>query len=279
MTKSQVSLKKSLLKKTARNLIKLRLSSLFRIRQKGFVLKFYPSSMSRKLWVGQYLSESYREEQEFFRHYLRPDDGVIDVGANIGFFTLIFSTLVGKYGKVYAFEPHPRIYRYLQGNLALNRAENVYAFNIALGAERCTVNISNRKGDDRNSVIKTGIGITVLQKRLDELGIEDEPIALLKIDVEGYENFVIEGAGQALKNVQCIYFEAVERHFLKFGYNLGDLLNILISQGFQILRIEGDKVWSVLPNSYRKMSKNLVAVREIQPFLNRTSFEFSSEIS
>ena len=94
--------------------MKLRPSSLFRIRQKSFVLKFYPSSMSRVLWVSQYLSEeNYGEEQEFFRRYLRPDDDVIDVGANIGFFTLIFSTLVGKFGKVYAFEPHPRIYKYL----------------------------------------------------------------------------------------------------------------------------------------------------------------------
>ncbi len=259
--------------------MKLRLSSLFRIRQKGFVLKFYPSSMSRVLWVSQYLSEeNYREEQEFFRRYLRPNDEVIDVGANIGFFTLIFSTLVGEYGKVYAFEPHPRIYKYLQGNLVLNKVDNVYALNLALGNKSETLKFSDQKDDDSNLVVADDSGITVPAERLDAVGIESVSVSLLKIDVEGYEKFVLEGAGHTLQKVQCIYFESIERHFLKFGYKLGDLLNILINQGFRILEIEGDKVWSVLPNSYRKTSKNLVAVREIQAFLNRTSFEFSSEI-
>jgi FkbM family methyltransferase len=274
-----VSLKKSLLKKTARNFIKLRLSSLFRIRQKGFVLKFYPSSMSRVLWVDQYLSiESYKEEQLFFRSYLRPNDVVIDVGANIGFFTLISSILVGKYGKVYAIEAHPRTYKYLQGNIALNGIENVRTLNFALGNRSGIVRLSDRKSDDANLVITDDSGITVPIRRLDEIGIEDSSISLLKIDVEGYEMFVLEGAEHTLQKVQCIYFESIERHFLKFSYKLCDLLNILINQGFRILEIEGDKVRNVSSNYYRETSKNLVAVREIQAFLNRTSFEFSSEI-
>lgn len=274
-----MNIKRSLLKKTARNLMKLRISSLFRIRQKGFVLSFYPSSMSRVLWVGQYLSEeNYREEQEFFRRYLRPDDDVIDVGANIGFFTLIFSTLVGKFGKVYAFEPHPRIYKYLQGNLVLNKVDNVYAFNLALGNKSGTVKFSDKKGDDINSVVvDDDSGITVPAKRLDAVGIESVSVSLLKIDVEGYEKFVLEGAGHTLQKVQCIYIESIERHFLKFGYKLCDLLNILINQGFQILEIEGDKVWNVSSNCYPESTKNLVGVREINSFLKRTNFHFSSE--
>lgn len=277
--KSQVGLKKSLLKKTARNLMKLRISSLFRIRQKGFVLKFYPSSMSRVLWVGQYLSEeSYGDEQEFFRRYLRPNDVVIDVGANIGFFTLISSTLVGKSGKIYAFEPHPRIYKYLQGNLALNRVENVYTFNLALGNENGTVKFSDKNGDDRNSVVADDSGITVPARRLADVGIENSCVALLKIDVEGYEKFVIEGAGNLLQKVQCIYFEALDKHFSKFGYKLADLLKILINHGFQILEVQGNKVWNISPDCYPKTSKNLVAVREMHTFLKRTGFRFSSEI-
>jgi len=270
-----MNIKRSLLKKTARNLMKLRLSSLFRIRQKGFVLKFYPSSMSRVLWVSQYLSEeSYGEEQEFFRRYLRPNDVVIDVGANIGFFTLISSTLVGKHGKVYAFEAHPRIYKYLQGNLVLNRVDNVYAFNLALGNKSGTVKFSDKKSDDRNSVVVDESGITVPAERLDAVGIESVSVSLLKIDVEGYEKFVLEGAGHTLQKVQCIYIESIERHFLKFGYKLCDLLNILINQGFQILEIEGDKFWNVSSNCYPESSNNLVGVREISDFLKRTNFQF-----
>lgn len=80
-----------------------------------------------------------------------------------------------------------------------------------------------------------------------------------------------------LQKVQCIYFESIERHFLKFGYKLCDLLNILINQGFQILEIEGDKVWNVSSNCYPESSNNLVGVREISAFLKRTNFHFSSE--
>jgi len=195
-----MSIKKSLLKKTARNLMKLRLSSLFRIRQEGFFLKFYPSSMSRVLWVEQYLSqESYKEEQQFFRAYLRPNDVVIDVGANIGFFTLISSMLVGKYGRVYAIEAHPRIYKYLQGNIALNGIENVRTFNVALGNRNGVVTFSDGKSDDTNLVITNDSGITVPIRRLDEIEIENDSVSLLKIDVEGYEKFVIEGGEYLLQ--------------------------------------------------------------------------------
>ena len=79
---------------------------------------------------------------------------VIDVGANVGFFTLLFSILVGQHGKVYAFEPHPRIYKYLRGNLALNTVKNVHTYNIALGSRNKTTHFSNNKtGDAKNLVV------------------------------------------------------------------------------------------------------------------------------
>jgi len=260
--------------------MKLRLSSLFRIRQEGFFLKFYPSSMSRVLWVEQYLSqESYKEEQQFFRAYLRPNDVVIDVGANIGFFTLISSMLVGKYGRVYAIEAHPRIYKYLQGNIALNGIENVRTFNVALGNRNGVVTFSDGKSDDTNLVITNDSGITVPIRRLDEIEIENDSVSLLKIDVEGYEKFVIEGGEYLLQKVRCVYFESIERHFLKFGYKLDDLLSVLIKHGFRILEAQGTKVWNISPACHPKYSYNLVAVRDISVFLKRTNFQLSQEIS
>jgi FkbM family methyltransferase len=269
----KAGIKKTLLKKVARLLIKLRISSIFQIRQKGFVLRFYPSSVSRVLWVDQYLSgECYQEERMFLTRYLRHSDVVIDVGANIGLLTLLSSVLVGKQGKVYSIEPHPRVCRFLRGNLDLNSVENVRTFNYALGNKSGTVRFSDRKGDDKNSVVWTDPGIIVDQKRLDELSIEDEQITLLKIDVEGYEKFVIEGAARLLKNVQCIYFEAIERHFLKFGYRLEDLLNVLRSHHFEIFEVSADEVCRIHPSCYPKFSTNLVAVRDVNAFSKRTKF-------
>jgi len=272
-----MGVKKSLLKKTARILIKLRISSLFRIRQQDFILRFYPSSLSRVLWVDQYLTgECYRQERKFLTRYLRPGDVVIDVGANIGFFTLLYSTLVGSQGTVYSIEPHPRTYRFLRGNLALNPVQNVRTFNCALGNQNGTIMFSDRKGDDRNSVVTMDPAITVGQKRLDELGIPDGTIAFLKIDVEGYEKFVIEGAGRLLKNVQCIHFEAIEEHYSRFGYKLQDLLGMLIDYDFEIFEVNGEKLYSVHPGSYPKFSCNLVAVTDVDAFFKRTGFSVES---
>ena len=135
--------------------MKSRFSSLFQINQKDFVLRFYPSHASKVLWLKQYIPETrYTQEEQFFRAYLHTGDVVIDVGANIGFFTLLSSTLAGPTGKVYAFEPQQKVYKYLQGNIALNNITNVETFNIALGNENTTVCLSNnQKKDDHNFIV------------------------------------------------------------------------------------------------------------------------------
>lgn len=259
--KEMMNIKESFLKKAARLLIRLKISQLFRIKQKDFSLRFYPSSMSRVLWVDQFLSgASYLEGEQFFRRYLLQGDVVVDVGANIGFFTLLSSVLAGKDGRVYSIEPHPRIYEYLQGNLTLNKAENVCSFNVAMGNKNGIVRFSDRKSDDANSVAIEDYGIKVPLRKLDELGIEDASISLLKIDVEGYEKFVIEGGEHTLRKVQCVYFESIERNCLTYGYGIADLLQLLINQGFKILAIEGNRVRSIVPELCPESWKNLVAV-------------------
>jgi FkbM family methyltransferase len=272
------SLKKTLLKKAANVLMKLKLSHLLRIKMNGFVLRFYPSSVSRVLWVNQYLGvQSYPEEQRFLTRYLKVGDVVIDVGANVGFLTLLSSTIVGRCGRVYAFEPHPRVYRYLEGNVVLNRAENVRMFNVAVGELDGIVGFSdNKKDDDRNAVVCGESFIMVPARRLDQFDFGGDHISLLKIDCEGYEKFVLEGAIGLLDRVQCVFFEAVEEHFVRFGYGLQDLLSILTEEHFCILRIEGNKLWIVSPNGGPRLPKNLIAVKSVGEFIERTRFELVS---
>ncbi|MHC4477327.1 MAG: FkbM family methyltransferase [Planctomycetota bacterium] len=272
------SVRKSLLKKVARLLMKLRVSWLFKIRQGDFVLRFYPTSLSRVLWVDQYMSKScYQEERTFFSRYLRSGDVVIDVGANIGFTSLLASVIVGKDGKVYSVEPHPRTYEFLRGNLTLNGAENVESFNCALGSESGTISLSDRTGDDKNFVDRTGRAIPVDQKRLDALYVGNEPISLLKIDVEGYEKFVIEGAAELLENVRCIHFEAIEELYLRFGYTLRELVGLLVDGDFKILEVHADELYRLGPSDYPRFGSNLVAVRDLGMFLRRTNFSVKSD--
>ncbi|MDI9432604.1 MAG: FkbM family methyltransferase [Planctomycetota bacterium] len=269
-----MAVKKSIFKKIARLLMKSGMSRFFRIKRDGFVLRFYPSSLSRVLWVEQFTGEDRcHEDCEFFSRYLRPGDTVVDVGANIGLLSLTASRLVGEQGWVYAFEPHPRVYEYLLGNIALNRAQNIRAFNAALGDTEGTVRFADRsRGDDRSAVATDDQGTVVPCHRLDRFDLPVASLALLKIDVEGYEKFVVQGAESLRDKVSCIYFEAIESNLGAFGYTLRELLDLLTSHGFHILEVSMNEARVISPSEYTGGSSNLVAVRDVNALLSRTGF-------
>src|SRR5262249_10565914 len=148
-------------------------------------------------------------------------DTVIDVGANIGAVTLAASRKVGRKGKVYSVEAHPHTYKYLRGNLSLNGATNVETFNVACGSASGTVSYSDKKSDYQKAVSEKGLAVPMA--RLDEIVPAGKEIALLKVDVEGYEKFVLEGATELLPTVRSIYFKSYDHHFKQFAYSLRDI--------------------------------------------------------
>jgi FkbM family methyltransferase len=154
-----------------------------------------------------------QEEDRLLASYLREGDCMVDVGANVGTLALTAAGRVGQAGIVYAFEGHPRVYRYLQENVALNGFANVRAFNLAIGDVDGTTQFSDLRSDDQNSIVRRGEGITVPMRPLDALGIIEPVIHLLKIDVEGYERFVLEGARELLARTLTVYFESWDTHF------------------------------------------------------------------
>ncbi|MGC4085037.1 MAG: FkbM family methyltransferase [Vicinamibacterales bacterium] len=112
-----------------RTLMALRLSPFFRIRKERFTLRFYDSSLSLALWLRPQPSLAAR----FFDRYLKPGDVVVDVGANVGLYSVVCATCVGDTGTVIALEPSPRIANFLRGNVAVNRLSNVRVLNVAVG--------------------------------------------------------------------------------------------------------------------------------------------------
>jgi FkbM family methyltransferase len=213
------------------------LSHLFTFRCGSYRLRFYPSACSATLWLDP---DERLQDEKVLRTLLTEGDHVIDVGANIGALTLAAAGLVGPTGRVYSIEAHPRTYRYLVGNVRLNRARNVRAFSVACGRENGIVTFSDKTSDDQNAVCGEGLGVPLC--RLDDLIPETQRIALLKIDVEGYEKFVLEGAMRLLPRVESIYFESYQRHFHAFGYRLQDINRYLRGFGFTIFRRSGEKV-------------------------------------
>jgi len=88
------------------------------------------SRLERRLF---YLGCHERSESRFIAHLVKPDWIVVDVGANIGYYTLLLSRRVGSQGRVYAFEPARSNYQRLMRNITMNNATNVKVYQAALG--------------------------------------------------------------------------------------------------------------------------------------------------
>ena len=203
-------------------------------------------------------------------------DTVVDVGANIGFMSLISSVAVGDQGQVHAIEAHPKTYNALCGNVKFNNFTNTKTYNLASGEKQGHITFSDKKQDDRNSIASDSDGIDVEMKTLDSMDFGDGPIALLKVDVEGYEKFVFEGAEQVLERTQCIYYESAADHFEEFGYDCVQLNDILRAKGFELFKHSADMLQRIDNPYVSDSAENIIAVRDIEDFKSRTGFKISS---
>jgi FkbM family methyltransferase len=148
---------------------------------------------------------------------VKPGDCVLDVGANFGILTLLMSKLVGSQGRVHSFEPNPLLCKTLSATLAHNGIENVQLHHFALGAEDGELPLNVPKGNfGRGSLASNSEhGLesrTVSIRRLDDLVSHQgvSRIALMKIDVEGFELQVLMGSQHVLEAIRpsAIVFEA-----------------------------------------------------------------------
>ena len=143
---------------------------------------------------------TFAEEFGPFCNIIRPGMTVIDIGANVGVFTLAAARLVGSDGRVVAFEPLARNYRFVMANLALNGYENVVVEQMAVTNQDGTLEM-HVFGTDNLSVsnLVTGssdwqigeVACCRLDTYLRQTGIQQ--VDLIKIDVEGAEALVLEG--------------------------------------------------------------------------------------
>jgi FkbM family methyltransferase len=135
------------------------------------------------------------EEAAFLRNVLRPGANFLDVGANVGYFTLLASSIVGPSGHVIAVEPEARNVELLRANAWRNRAWNVRIIPVAADAETGYVGLRLspvNRGDHQMVAASTHSGWLVPSARLDEL-IAEISIDVVKIDVQGVDHQVVEG--------------------------------------------------------------------------------------
>lgn len=197
-------------------------------------------------WIGQhiYITGNFEPPTaHLVSSLLYEGDTMIDVGANIGFFTLLASRKVGPSGKVCAFEPVPSTCAAMERNLSINGIVNVIVHEIALSNLTGTVTI--HEGPARNRGLSSIRPISNASGRhsvpvaaFDSLEVSRGPIHLIKIDVEGAEQLVIEGAMECLRrNRPHLIIEITDGFLQEFGHSAMTLHQKLQGLGYKMYQI------------------------------------------
>jgi len=174
-------------------------------------------SNANDLYIGrslQHYGEYCQDESELLAPYLSAGDWVVDVGANVGSMTLFFAHAVGAQGRVHALEPQRIVFQMLCANLALNDLRNVHALHAAAGAQSGTIKVDlpdysrpNNFGAMPLGEWREGEDVALL--RLDDLALAR--CRLMKIDVEGMEKAVLEGAAGTISRLRPLLYVENDR--------------------------------------------------------------------
>ncbi|MCM5570374.1 FkbM family methyltransferase [Burkholderiaceae bacterium FT117] len=165
----------------------------------------------------------------------------VDIGANFGWYACLFSLIAGERGKVVAFEPEPVNHGLLKANLSRNGCPNVIALQEGL-AERpgvLSLRLYKPSNPGRHSMLGASgadaveVPVTTLDERLRALALDERPIDLIKIDVEGYEPFVLRGGPLALSRCRNLVVEYSPDLMRQGGVDPASLVELLASTGMR----------------------------------------------
>jgi FkbM family methyltransferase len=216
-------------------------------------------------WIGAKIVYTGNYEtalKKVFKSNLKKGDYVLDVGANIGFHTLYFAELVGETGQVTAFEPVPYNFETLNYNISLNNFKHIKTKNIALGSKNEQISIA---ADEKSTNPGTfnlfdQSGNTLITCSIGDEVIGNEKVDFIKIDVEGYESFVIQGLLETIKkNRPKIIFEYDIHYHKKTGLTKDFIFSLLSELNYRFLHVYQDGP-KILDNFDNLHSGNILAI-------------------
>ncbi len=195
---------------------------------------------------------------EFVRH-AAAGGTILDIGANIGYYTMLGASLISRDSQILAFEPQPRVVAKLRRNIEFNRLRNVSVFPCVLSDSDgvCTFFVPKAGNEGHGSLQENGRfevreKVAVQSRRLDDVLTEmgDPEIGLIKMDVEGAELKVLRGAGKLLQRHRkpVLIFEANEDNCKPFGTCVFDLLRYIHGFGYRLRQIDRED-WIAEPES------------------------------
>ena len=212
----------------------------------GLRLRCYPDSRGAGIML--YTRGLYdHDEMNFVRRYLRPGDGVVDVGANIGAYTLLAASILGREGRIVAFEPSPKAAARLKENVEINGLQNVQVHCVAVSETPGTV-LFYRNQDNVNRIVVDG-SREELQDETDLVTcvtLDDElanaRFEFGKIDIEGAELMAFRGGQNVLRqgNPPVWLVELKDRLLSKYGGSANELADLLRTCGFELGTYDAD---------------------------------------
>ena len=200
-----------------------------------------PPSCKSKIIIPKHISDfdAYRDiyENDFYRmRMIENGMVVVDIGANIGVYTILVTEKVGENGKVIAVEPEPQNYNQLLENMRLNNFKNVIPQNIALTDHEGFENLYISSYSDGHSLLlrENEIdSIKVLVRTLDGLleELDLKRIDIIKIDAEGSEIPILKGAEKTLKANPNVKIIVAAEHYPS---EIEEVCQFLNKRGFKI---------------------------------------------
>lgn len=212
------------------------------------------------------------EEAQLLRKLVGEGTQVVDIGANIGLYTLLLSQLVGNAGRVFAFEPEPNLFSTLCDNCATNAALNVTPFQCAAGDangraifQRSPFNSGdNRLGHGGSSASTVEVPVA----RLDDV-LTARQVQFIKLDVQGHEFAALNGMQEVIASSPDVrvLFEFWPAGLRAANTRPESLLDFFRERGFELCETKDGRVRSLrdsrqlISNLEPKHYTNLLATR------------------
>ena len=203
-------------------------------------------------------------EIDIFRKTIHSGMNIVDMGANIGYYTIVAARRVGSKGKVFAFEPEETNVSFLRKNIEHNHLTNTIVEQKALSnstGKQTLFLTKNNKGthslvNNRNTKNKTTVEIDTLDNALKKY---DSPIIdIIKMDIEGAEVLALEGMRETIsRNPHLIIFsEFYPKAISRFGRSPKSFLETFQNLGFTLFIIDENKNTLEPLNDFEKLIKN-----------------------
>jgi FkbM family methyltransferase len=204
------------------------------------------NAVGRTIWVrGDYVTEP--AIRKVIETNLKQGDVFFDVGANVGFFSLLAARVVGESGDVYSFEPLPELATLLRRTAAANRLSNLHVVEAAVGQRPGTAEMAVMK-DSAYSHLVVGPAAEVESDHrgwrsvsVKTVSLDDyrdravrKPLRLMKMDIEGAELEALDGARQLLSQTDApdVICEVNPDHLARFGHEPRDVFQRFESMDF-----------------------------------------------